>query len=307
MAWALALALIASVACDHGAHGAGPVGSPTGPTPGVTETAGTGPPPVAHLVLILLENEEYSSMLGAKEAPYLNALADRSVLLTRYYGVGHPSLPNYLALAAGSTFGIESDCTSCHVAGPDLVDQLERNGVSWKAYMEGMPTPCYTGAGTDDYAKKHDPFVYFDDVRNDPERCGKVVPFGELAADIAGHRLPAFAWITPDLCHDGHDCPVSATDRWLRHWVPRITGALGTDGAVILAYDEGTSEAGCCGHAAGGHVLAVIAGPAARSGVRIATRLDHYSVLRLVEDNWGLGRLGQAACPCTPSITGWRA
>jgi len=262
---------------------------------------------VAHVVLILLENEEYSSVVGAEGAPYLNALANRSVVLTHYFGVGHPSLPNYLALSGGSTFGIESDCTACHVAGPDLIDQLERNGISWKAYMEGMPAPCYTGAGTDDYAKKHDPFVYFDDVRNDPERCGKVVPFTELGPDIAGHHLPAFAWITPDLCHDGHDCPVSSTDRWLRHWVPRIMGALGTDGAIVLAYDEGDSEAGCCGQAAGGHVLAVIAGPAARSGIRIATRLDHYSMLRLVEDNWGLGRLGQAACPCTPSITGWRA
>src|SRR5438094_301844 len=133
-------------------------------------------------------------------------------------------------------------CVSCGPGG-------QRVGPRVRSTVPTGPTPCYTGAGTDDYAKKHDPFVYFADVRNDPERCGKVVPFGELAADIAGNGLPAFAWITPDLCHDGHDCPVSASDRWLRRWVPRITGALGTDGAVILAYDEGTSEAGCCGHA----------------------------------------------------------
>jgi hypothetical protein len=253
-----------------------------------------------------MENHEFGSVIGSGTAPFVDDLAGRSVLLTSSYAITHPSLPNYLALVGGSTFGIESDCTSCTVDGRGLVDQLDSAGIGWRAYMEGMPSPCFTGAASGRYAKKHDPFLYFEDLVGDPARCRRVTPFTELEADLAANRLPAFAWITPDLCHDMHDCSVQEGDAWLRTWVPRVVGGLGPEGILILTFDEGSTEARCCGVAAGGHIVTIITGPGARAGIEQRLPADHYSILRLIEDNWGLPRLGQAACPCTPTIVGWR-
>jgi len=253
-----------------------------------------------------MENKEFDRVIGSSDAPYLNELARTSTLLTDDHAVTHPSLPNYLALLGGSNFGISSNCTTCTVHAPNLADQLDAAGVSWKAYMEDLPSPCFTGAAAGRYARKHDPFVYFDDIRDDPGRCRKVVPFSELASDLAANRLSAFSWITPNLCDDTHDCPVSDGDGWLREWVPRLLVAVGPNGIVVVTYDEGSTNEGCCGHAAGGRVATVIAGPGARRRLTLRSAYDHYSLLRLIEDNWGLGHLGGAACRCTPSITGWR-
>jgi hypothetical protein len=266
--------------------------------------------PADHIVVIVMENHEASSILGSSDAPYLNRLARRNVLLTSDYAIRHPSLPNYLALIGGSTFGVTSDCTDCSVDAGNLVDQLERKQISWKAYMESMPHACYTGsfAGTapNEYAKKHDPFMYFDDVRTDEKRCAKIVPFGRLSRDLK-RGLPQFAWITPNECHDMHSCSVSTGDAWLKTWVPKIIRALGTDGILLLLFDEGSSDASCCSlPTGGGHVLAIIAGPGAKQRTKIEADVDHYSVLRLIEDEWGLKRLRHAGDDTTPSIEGWR-
>jgi hypothetical protein len=267
--------------------------------------------PAEHIAVIVMENKEYGTVIGSSDAPYLNALARRKVLLMHEYAVTHPSLPNYLALIGGSTFGITSDCTDCYVRGKNLVDQLEAHGISWKAYMQSMPSACYTGAswGTDPntYAKKHDPFMYFNDIRNRPLRCHKVVPFTELPGDL-GSGLPQFVWITPNECADMHSCSVATGDAWLQRWVPKILPALGANGIVLILFDEGSSDLGCCGvDPGGGHVAAVIAGPGAANRTRIRAAANHYSVLQLIEDEWGLPRLRGAGDGATPSIEGWRA
>jgi hypothetical protein len=264
-----------------------------------------------HIAVVVMENHEYDSIIGSSDAPFLNKLAKRKVLLTHEYAVSHPSLPNYLALVGGSTFGISSDCTDCNVGKRNLVDQLERRNISWKAYMESMPSPCYTGAfaGTapKEYAKKHDPFIYFDDIRNDPERCNKIVPFTQFRKDLTP-GLPEFVWITPNQCNDMHDCSVQTGDDWLRRWVPKILSGLGRDGILIVTFDEGSSDSGCCSlGSAGGRVVTVIAGPGAKDRTKITADADHYSVLRLIEDAWGLKRMRQAADGSTPTVKGWAA
>jgi hypothetical protein len=261
--------------------------------------------------VIVLENEEYGSVVGSSSAPFLNRLARRHVLLTNGFAVRHPSLPNYLALIGGSTFGISSDCTSCHVHARNLVDQLEARRLSWKAYMQGMPHACYLGASAGPsphrYAKKHDPFLYFDNIRGRASRCRRVVPFDRFPVDLR-RGLPRFAWITPDLCFDMHDCPVSTGDRWLARWVPRILPRLGRDGILVITFDEGSSSATCCSVTpGGGQIVTIIAGPGAADRRRIARASNHYSLLRLVEDAWGLPRLGHAGDRATPTIRGWRA
>jgi hypothetical protein len=193
------------------------------------------------------------------------------------------------------------------------VDQLAAHHISWKAYMQSMTGACsdaaFAGFGEHIYAKQHDPFMYFRDIRDRPARCAHVVSLHPLATDLAGH-LPRFAWITPDLCHDMHSCPIEDGDRWLRSWVPRILPRLGADGILIVVFDEGTSDAGCCPRSVaggGGHVMAVIAGPGAGSGVRLRQPTNHYSILRLIEDAWSLPRLHHAADARTPTIWGWKA
>jgi phosphatidylinositol-3-phosphatase len=267
---------------------------------------GTAPSGPSHIAVIVFENHEVGTILDPNsDAPYFRSLATSSVNLTGLYATSHPSLPNYLALTSGSTHGITSDCTTCFVHARNIVDQLERVGITWKAYMESIPRPCSSEAFAGLYALKHDPFLYYDDVRNNPERCGKVVPLHQLSTDLNADALPAFTWITPNLCHDMHDCSVATGDRFLHAWAPRIVAGLGTDGILIVLFDEGDTSAGCCGgQAAGGHIAGIITGPGAGLGATISTRVDQYSVLKLIEDAWGLRDLGSAAS--APAILGWR-
>jgi hypothetical protein len=259
-----------------------------------------GPP--SHVAVIVMENEEFSSIFGSKDAPYINGLAKRYALATQMYAITHPSLPNYLALTGGSTFGINSDCTDCSVAGTGLAGQLTRAHLSWKAYMEDLPHPCFTGSGSGGYAQKHDPFIYYRGIRSDPRLCQRIVPLPRLAADERRGTLPAFVWITPNLCHDMHDCAPAVGDRFLAGVLPPLLRALGPRGLLMLTWDEGSSDSGCCRVARGGRIVTVLAGPQARRGARLHVPVDHYSVLQTIEDLFGLPRMGGAACVCTPSL-----
>lgn len=255
-----------------------------------------------HIAVVAMENEEISSILGSRSTPFINSLARRYGIAQQMYGITHPSLPNYLALTGGSTFGITNDCTDCHVPGGGLAGQLRSAGLSWRAYMEDMPRPCFTEADSGSYAKKHNPFVYFDGVRGDPAACSQIVPYPRLAQDERGGTLPRFVWITPNLCHDMHDCDTATGDRFLAGMIPPLLQALGARGLLVLTFDEGASDNGCCRVARGGHVLTILAGGLARPAARLSTPVDHFSVLQTIEDLFGLPRLGAAACPCTPSL-----
>ena len=254
------------------------------------------------IAVIVMENKGYGDVIGSPAAPYINGLARRYAVARDMFAVSHPSLPNYLALTGGSTFGISSDCTSCAVHATSLADQLARAKISWKAYMEDLPRPCFTAAGAGEYAKKHDPFVYYTRVVGTPGLCSRVVPLTQLRTDERAAALPRFVWISPNLCHDTHDCPVSTGDRYLSTLVPPLLRALGPGGILVLTWDEGTDSAGCCNLASGGHVATIVAGPGARPGAAMTIPTDHYSVLQTIEDLLGLPRLRGAACRCTPSL-----
>jgi hypothetical protein len=274
--------------------------------PSRPSTLATHVPRFSHVVVVVMENQECGDIIGNGAAPYINSLAGKYALATSFYAVTHPSLPNYLALTGGSTFGIRSDCTTCHVATTNLVDQLETAGLSWKAYMETMPSPCFRGAHAGLYAKKHDPFLYYDDISQNAARCAHVVPLDRLAVDLRRGELPAFAWITPNQCNDMHQksCGVRAGDRFLAKLLPSVLRAVGSHGVVFLTWDEGPgSTAGCCEASGGGNVATIVAGPLAQPGRRSSVSYDHYSLLRTIEDGFGLPRLRRAGCPCTPSLT----
>lgn len=238
-----------------------------------------------HFFVLVMENHSWSDIVGNPAAPYLNGLLGQGAVASSYWAVSHPSLPNYLALVGGSTFGVTDDCTSCSVSAANLADRVEASGRSWKAYMEGMPTPCFAGSSYP-YAQKHDPFVYFDDIRDDPARCGHVVPYSQLPGDLAtAASTPSLGWITPDLCHDMHDCSVAAGDAWLQQQVPSILASPAftrQDSVLAITWDEGTSD---------NHVLCLLLGPRVRAGHSSDQPYGHYSLLRTVEAAWSLGPL----------------
>jgi hypothetical protein len=263
-----------------GACGSGPA---TAPAP--TAVPAVSPPPAAaasatstaHVFVIVMENRNFAEAIAQ---PYTAQLAATYAVATDYHAVAHPSLPNYLALSSGSTWGITDD--GYHALPPGgLGAQLTQHGVSWRAYMEGMGSNCL--ANKDEYAVKHNPFAYYGG------RCpSNVVPMTGLEADLAA-GTPGFVWITPDLCHDGHDCSSAAADDYLKTLVPKIlaSSAWREGGTLFVVWDEDDGGAG-------NQVLCLVVSPSL-SAHQTGSRHDHYSLLATVEDRFGLPRLGQSA------------
>jgi hypothetical protein len=160
--------------------------------------------------------------------------------------------------------------------------------------MEGLPHPCFAGDQAGRYVKRHNPFMYFDAIVRDPGRCRNVVSAGRLRADLRRRSLPAFAWISPDLCNNAHDCEIGAADRAMASLVPGLRRQLGRDGLLIVTFDEGATDAGCCGSAQGGRVATILAGPGVTAGTRLDDPYTHYSLLATIEDRYGLPRLRHA-------------
>jgi phosphatidylinositol-3-phosphatase len=257
------------------------------------------------VMVLLLENHGYDGVINSAQAPRINALATRYGLATHSYAQTHPSLPNYLDLVAGSSLGISGDCTDCSVEGTSVVDQLVQKGYDWRAYMEGMPSACYTGdsyAGL--YAKKYDPFMYFAHIRNDPSACAKVQPYTGFAAALAADTLPAYTWVTPDMCHNGHDCPLPQSDAWVGDFVQGVVASpwFADGGVLFVTYDEGTTDNACCQGAAGGHIATLVISKSTSPGARLDTDVDHAGLLRTIEELYGLPLLGAASCACSGDL-----
>jgi phospholipase C len=240
-----------------------------------------------------MENEDFGSVIGSSDAPYLNSLADQCGLATNYQGVSHPSLPNYLAATGGSTFGIadDGDPSDHPLRSPSIFSQVDAAGLTWKAYDESMPAPCdTTGSGL--YAPRHNPAVYYLPVRTTCLRADIAMGppgTGALARDLRAQTLPNFAFVTPNLCHDGHNCSVATSDAWLSRFLPAVFSSptyRAGQTVVFVVWDEGVD---------GNHIPLVVAAPTVRRGTRSTTSFTHYSLLRTTEDLLVLPPLGQSA------------
>jgi len=322
-------------------------------------------PPVRHVFIIMLENESYQVTFGPQSiAPYLaHELPKQGALLSGYYGVGHYSLDNYIAMISGQAPNpaTQNDCemydefvataskpdgngqwpgTGCvypkHVS--TLANQLTHANLTWKAYMEDMgadPTRESATCGhpkigtqdmteratpTDQYATKHNPFMYFHAIIDDQKYCDEhVVNLDHLADDLAHlDTTPNFVYITPNLCHDGHDAPCKngepggliSADAFLRTWVPRITSspAFKKDGLLIITFDEGNDGTTCCNEKplpggpqpggklgpGGGRIGAVLLSRYIAPGTQSDVEYNHYSLLRTLENFFHLSHLGYA-------------
>ena len=231
-----------------------------------------------HVFVIVMENHGPDDVL---QGQYLASLAAKYGVAQNYHAITHPSVPNYLALTSGTTWGVRDD--SYHVLPRrDLGTQLTNANIPWRAYMEGL-----TDAGCLDsplpYDPGHNPFAFYGG------HCpSNVVPLTSLAADLQANT-PRFVWITPDRCHDTHDCDVAAGDAWLRHQVPAIMAsrAWKSNGVLFITWDEddGSSD---------NTVLTLVIRPGMAHVV--STRAyNHYSLLATIEDLMGVGRLASAA------------
>jgi phospholipase C len=318
-------------------------------------------PGAKHVFVINLENKGYDSTWGpGSAAPYLSqTLRSQGVLLDHYYGTAHNSQPNYVAQISGQGPNpqMQADCqTYSPFAGtgtagqgqaigdgcvfpsgvPTVAGQLTAAGKTWKGYMEDMGTPCRhpaLGAADDtqkakpgdQYAARHNPFVYFEAITGSPDCARNDVDLSALKTDLASTATtPNLSMITPNLCHDGHDSPcvdgqpggLAGADVWLQQWVPAITAspAFKQDGVLVITFDESdgpqSDATACCGETAGpntpepgitgpggGRVGALVLSPFAQGGTWSTTPYNHYSLLASIEDTFGLPYLGYAGTP----------
>ena len=288
-----------------------PTATAVKPTPTNTSTPGpsgttTVVTSVKHVIVIMMENHSYDDIIGKADAPYLNSLARDHSVATSYYGVVSPSLLNYMAATGGNTF-FSDNCQlvsgSCSTNARSIVDLLESSGKTWKSYQESMPSACYTG-NKYPYAEKHNPFIHYDLIRNDPARCAKIVPYSQLASDLGS--LPTYAWITPDLCHDMHDTcnvddsSVKSGDKWLSAEVPKIEGSPSCQPAgaclIVITFDESSlTDEGQPDAAEAGeqdnHLLTMFILSGVRQHIESKVRYNHYSLLKTIEQVLDLGTL----------------
>jgi phospholipase C len=247
--------------------------------------------------IVVLENTNYNQALAQ---PFLVQLAQRGALLTNYTAVAHPSYPNYLALTSGSTQGKTNDkvvVINAHHIG----DLLTAKGKTWKNYAEGYPSNC-TLQNVGRFAPKHVPFLSYASVRTNPSTCGHVVDARALSADIQSGNLPDYSFYTPDMDNDGHDTNAAYAARWLQNtFGPLLQDPkFMKDMLFVLTFDEND------GVISKNQVYTVLYGNSVVAGSTSNGAFTHYSLLRTIEDTFGLGTLGQKDAQAIP-ITGiWK-
>ncbi len=314
------------------------VRSSSTPAPQLTTTPGTSS--IHHIFYIMMENHSLNEIIGNKrDAPYLNHLANTYGLAQHYYGITHPSLPNYLAAISGDFQGIWDDCpagnnvvcnpqafgssltSSQYTAassrphmfnGQTLVDQLEAHHLTWKAYMQSLPSTGYTGGYAGNYGQKHDPFVYFSSIRNNSTRMQRIVPFTAFTQDMQSSTIPNFVWISPDVCNDMHggstcssyDGLIAQGDNFVHMAVQQImnSAAWKEGAAIVITWDENeNSNTGCCGGPTGaggatlggGNVPLIVVTSSSHHIALNTGTYNHYSLLATIESLWNLGCLAQ--------------
>jgi acid phosphatase len=251
-------------------------------------------PRPAHVVVIIEENHTEASIIGNADARYMNALAHQGALFTRSYAITHPSLPNYLALFSGRTNDNGDGCPATglpHTA-PSLGGELTAAGLTFTGYAEGLPAPgsmvCWAG----NYARKHAPWVHFTDIA----QAQQSLPLTRFPQNF--ERLPTLAYLIPDQMDDMHDGTIAQADAWLRkHVAPLVTWAQTHDTLVILTWDEDDRSAD-------NRIPTIFLGSMVKPGA-YSEHITHYTVLRTLEDMYGLKHLG-ASGGVTPIADVWR-
>ena len=269
----------------------GPSSQSAPPTPSPTQsprrTGLDGMPAFGHVYLIIMENRSYSAVVDNSAAPYINSLIRDYGLATDYHSVGSPSQPNYVALVSGSTQNLTSD-NPHDIDAPNLADQLESAGLSWADFQQSYPGGCFTGefapaGGAQLYARKHNPFISFTSISGNPARCANIKDFTSFDPAAGDFEL-----IVPDQSNDMHNGSTTQGDTFLSGFVPQIlqSDAWRQDGVLFIVWDEADG---------GDQVPLLVISSKTAAGFQSSTMYDHYSLLRSIEDTFGLPCLA-AAC-----------
>jgi phosphatidylinositol-3-phosphatase len=269
-----------------------PVASKVPATPKPVQNPPAQQSSVPHIMVIVEENNSYSAIIGNSQLPYINSLAQKYVLATNWWGVSHPSEPNYLAMVSGSIWDNPQDLTPQNETypGPTVADQLAAKGIAWKAYMEDMPASCdlTDQYSPGDYDVNHNPFMYFNSIRNNPSQCNRDVPFTQFSSDLANGTAPPFMYVVPNLNDDMHNGTYATADSWLQTQLALVFASrwYAQGGTVVLTWDEGES---------GGDQIATIVIAARLAGHGAFTPYgNHYGLLRGLEKLYGLDFLSSA-------------
>jgi phosphatidylinositol-3-phosphatase len=275
-----------------------------------------------HVFVIMMENTGYDSLIGNKNAPWINMAAKTYGVATNYFGVTHPSQPNYIAATSGSTNGVPDD-NDITINVPNIVDQIESSGRTWKAYMQSLSlcngNLLAHACGNQLYERKHNPFVSYADVQSNPARMANILDFSQFSTDLASNKVPDYSWISPDQCNDMHGraatpadpCDFSQVqsliatgDAFLSNTVSEIMHSRAWNGnsVIFITWDESDftgsgpfgfgDTRGCCdANPGGGHVLTITISHSSHKPRTSSVDYNHYSMLSTIESGWSLGCL----------------
>ena len=254
----------------------------------VSITAVAQVPPSKHIVMVLEENNSYSSVIGNSSMPYLNSLANTYSLATNYYANTHPSIGNYFMLTTGQII-TNNDAYTGTVSSDNIVRRMLTAGKTWKSYAENLPSTGYIGGDVYPYCRHHNPFTYLSDVKNSSNERQHLVSFTQFKTDRANNQLPDYSFVIPNKCNDGHDCSLSTADNWLKtNIAPLLTTTpfkTGGDGILAIVFDEAASSDTRKG---GGHVVMVVVGPKVKRGYRSVTFYQHQNALKAALQAMGI-------------------
>lgn len=252
---------------------------------------------IKHIVVIVLEN---GNPVEAIKQPFLKELSKKGANFSQFYGVVHPSQPNYIAMVAGSTLGVTSN-KNYDLKDEHLGDMLERAGKTWKVYAEGYPGNCFLEEELVHYKRKHVPLLSFTNVTKNPFRCNKIVPASQFDIDVASNSLPSYSMYVPDQLNDGHDTSLSYADAWLkRAFGAHLSNpALLQDTLFVITFDEDDMW-----HF--NRIYTVMIGAGVKPRVESKRRYNHYSLLRTIEEIFQTDDLGRNDLWAEPIIDIWR-
>ena len=234
-------------------------------------------------IFVIFENTDYAEVM---KQPFFSSLASKGAQFNNFKAITHPSQPNYIALTSGQTYGVKDD-SNVNLDVKNIADLIEAKGLTWKVYAEDFPKNCFTGATSGAYVRKHVPFLSYLNIQKNPKRCSQIVNAKNFLSDVKNNKLPNYVFYVPNNKNNGHDTGVSFADKWYsKTFGPILNNSdFLKDTVLITTFDEGTWFSKNI-------IYTNIIGNDVKPGT-FNQNLNTYSLLKLMEENWSLGDLGQ--------------
>lgn len=256
-------------------------------------------PQFSHIAVVVLENHSYNQVVGNKSMPYYNSLIKKYSVAQKYFANTHPSIGNYFMLTTGKII-TNNDNFSGTTSEDNIAKEINLVGKKWRVYAEGLPKIGYFGESKRLYLKRHNPFAYFKDVRNDINK-NNLVPFTNFSKDSLENKLPDFSFIIPDACNDAHDCSLKTADNWLKKNLDPLINSttFKNDGLLVIVFDEGKASDKAHG---GGQDPVVFVGSKVKNGFQSTIFYQHQNLLKTILLGLGIQKFPGAAQSAIPML-----